>query len=197
MVKGRPRSFDRDAALGQALLVFWRHGYDASSVSLLTRAMGISAPSMYAAFGDKRALFEEALLHYMRTHGAFMGRALQEPDAVKALEHMLFDAAATFTNHEHAPGCLVITAATNCAPESVDVQKRLQALRQSSLRAFEAKISACQASGQLRSHIEARELALFFMATLQGMSSQARDGASREDLEAIARSALRVLSQGA
>ncbi|HEV7753516.1 MAG TPA: TetR/AcrR family transcriptional regulator, partial [Baekduia sp.] len=71
MPKGRPRSFDRDAALQSALLVFWEHGYDATPVTLLTEAMGIGAPSLYAAFGDKRTLFEAALDRYLHTYGAF------------------------------------------------------------------------------------------------------------------------------
>src|SRR5262245_39775992 len=74
VAKGRPRSFDRDEALTAATMVFWKYGYDASSVAQLTEAMGIGVPSMYAAFGDKRALFEEALVHYMKTHGSFMAR---------------------------------------------------------------------------------------------------------------------------
>jgi AcrR family transcriptional regulator len=73
--KGRPRSFDRDDALRRAMLLFWRHGYDATSISLLTEAMGIGAPSLYAAFGDKRALFKEALERDMSSHGSFMVRA--------------------------------------------------------------------------------------------------------------------------
>src|SRR5437660_8698335 len=114
MVMGRPRSFDRDHALEQAIAVFWEHGYDTASVSLLSERMGISAPSLYAAFGDKRALFLEAVDRYLRTYGAFTARALtEEPTAHGAITLLLHDAAAAYTGPGHPPGCLLITAATN------------------------------------------------------------------------------------
>jgi AcrR family transcriptional regulator len=188
MTKGRPRSFDREDVLKRAMMLFWRHGYDATSISLLTEAMGIGAPSLYAAFGDKRALFKEALDHYMTTYGSFTLRAFQEDDPRVAIERLLLGAAAAFTSAGHPPGCMVITAATNCAPESAAVEKRLRTIRAGTVDAIEEKI----ASGPqgLPPHANARTLALFFSATLQGMSAQARDGASRGDLEAIARAAL-------
>jgi AcrR family transcriptional regulator len=190
MTKGRPRSFDRDDVLNRAMLLFWKHGYDATSVSLLTEAMGIGAPSLYAAFGDKRALFKEALDHYMTTCGSFTVRAFQEADPRAAIEHLLLGAAAAFTSAGHPPGCMVITAATNCAPESAAVEKRLRLIRAGTVLAIEEKIA--NGSRGTNSRAGAHALALFFSATLQGMSAQARDGASREDLEGIARAALRA-----
>jgi len=191
MTKGRPRSFDRDDVLERAMMLFWKHGYDATSVSLLTEAMGIGAPSLYAAFGDKRALFKEALDHYMTTYGSFTVRALQdESDPRAAIERLLLGAAAAFTSAGHPRGCMVITAATNCAPESAAVERRLRTIRAGSVHAIEEKIAS--GSRGLPPPASARTLALFFSATLQGMSAQARDGASREELEAIARAALRA-----
>jgi len=133
VAKGRPRSFDREDALRWAMMVFWKHGYDATSVALLTDAMGIAAPSMYAAFGDKRALFEEALQHYAQTYGAFTMRALSDPDARVAVERLLLGAAEEFTSPDHPPGCMLITAATNCAPESASVQTTVSLRATSSL----------------------------------------------------------------
>jgi AcrR family transcriptional regulator len=190
MTKGRPRSFDRDDVLKRAMMLFWKHGYDATSVSLLTNAMGIGAPSLYAAFGDKRALFKEALDYYMKNYGAFTVRALEdESDPRAAIERFLLEAAAAFTSGDHPPGCMIITAATNCAPDSAAVEKRLRSFRAYTVRALEKKI----ASGPRGVPADAaRTLALFFSVTLQGMSAQARDGASREELEAVARAALRA-----
>jgi TetR/AcrR family transcriptional regulator, copper-responsive repressor len=190
MTKGRPRSFDRDDVLGRAMLLFWKHGYDATSVSLLTEAMGIGAPSLYAAFGDKRGLFKEALDRYMASYGSFMRALPEEPDPRAAIERLLLEAAAMFTSGDHPPGCMIITAATNCGPESAAVEKRLRTIRAGTVRAFEEKI----ASGPrgLPPRTNAHALALFFSATLQGMSAQARDGATREELETIARTALRA-----
>lgn len=158
----------------------------------LTAAMGIGAPSMYAAFGDKRALFEQALGHYMRAYGSFMARAFEEPDVRAAIDGMLRDAAAMFTSSGHPPGCLLITAATNCAPESATVAKRLRAIRAGTVTALAQRIARAIEAGDLPAHTDARALALFFSTVLQGMSAQARDGASRADLEAVRHSAMRA-----
>jgi AcrR family transcriptional regulator len=195
VAKGRPRSFDRDEALARATMVFWKHGYDATSVAQLTEAMGIGVPSMYAAFGDKRALFEEALVHYMKTYGSFMGRLFEKPfeRSVRAgIAQLLRDAAAMFTSSEHPRGCMLITAATNCAPESATIAKRLRDLRASTVRALEARIEGAIASGELPADTDARALALYISTVLQGLSAQARDGATRAELETIVDTALRA-----
>jgi AcrR family transcriptional regulator len=188
---GRPRSFDRDDALERALMVFWEHGYDATSIALLTESMGIGAPSIYAAFGDKRALFDDALDHYARTYGAFIVEALREgTEARAAVERLLREAAAMFSDKGHPPGCLVISAATNCSPRSAPVQRRLRSFRSQTVRALEDKMRSARADGTLPPHVDPHALALFYSAVLQGMSAQARDGASRRELEGIASTAL-------
>lgn len=177
-------------------MVFWKHGYDATSVAQLTDAMGIGAPSMYAAFGDKRALFEEALLHYMKTYGTFMGRLFGEHFGEKSLRaaitQLLRDAAAMFTSSDHPKGCMLISAATNCAPESASIAKRLRELRTSTVQALEARIGAAIARGELPEGLDARALALYVSTVLQGLSAQARDGATRAELEAIVDTAMRA-----
>ncbi|MEV5747068.1 TetR/AcrR family transcriptional regulator [Actinoallomurus sp. NPDC052308] len=193
MKTGRPRSFDRDKALEGAIAVFWEHGYDATSIAMLTKALGIGAPSLYAAFGDKRALFLEALDGYIRTYGAFTERALaEEPDAHDAVERLLREAAAAYTRPDRPRGCLLISAATNCAPQSADIAARLRDLRAMGVRALEAKIDAATRSGRLPAHTDAHVLATFYSAVLQGMSAQARDGATTSDLEQVAEAALRA-----
>jgi AcrR family transcriptional regulator len=191
--RGRTRSFDRDEALDRAVAVFWEHGYDATSVATLTDAMGIGAPSMYAAFGDKRALFEEVLDRYLTTYGAFTERALaEEPDAHNAVERLLREAARAYTGPGHPRGCLLITAATNCTPQSAAVRDRLRDLRRQGYRALQLKLAAAARAGDLPPGTDTHALAVFYAATLQGMSAQARDGASRADLDAIATLALRT-----
>jgi TetR/AcrR family transcriptional regulator, copper-responsive repressor len=191
--RGRPRSFDRDEALERALAAFWEHGYETASVSLLTRAMGLSPASLYAAFGDKRQLFGEAVDRYLQTYGAFTAAAVRdEPTAYGTVARMLREATVVFTSPEHPPGCLLITAATNCARESADVKARLRDLRTANTDALEQKIAAGLRAGELPPETDPRAVAVFYMATLQGMSAQARDGATRTDLEHIATTALKA-----
>ncbi|MFI0982913.1 TetR/AcrR family transcriptional regulator [Streptomyces sp. NPDC021093] len=183
--RGRPRSFDRQAALEKATLAFWEHGYEPTSVADLTRAMGIGAPSLYAAFGDKKALFAEVVGAYAQTHGAFGTRALEEePTARAGIARLLHEAATEYTDPAHPRGCMVISAATNCA--TPEVEESLRERRNANLAAFESHIRADVATGQLPPGTDPEALARFSGAVLQGMSQQARDGASREELEAVA-----------
>lgn len=173
--------------------MFWEHGYDATSISLLTGALGIGAPSLYAAFGGKRALFLEAVGRYNRTYGAFTARALaEEPDARDAIERLLREAAAAYTRPGRPPGCLLITAATNCSPQSADIAGRLRELRVTGTRALEDKIAAAARAGQIPARTDTRALAVFYAAVIQGMSAQARDGATTSDLRQIAAAALQA-----
>ncbi|MFD7923837.1 TetR/AcrR family transcriptional regulator [Streptomyces sp. NPDC059740] len=188
---GRPRNFDRRTALEQALHQFWRHGYEATSIASLTSAMGINPPSLYGAFGDKRQLFNEAVQEYGRTYGAFTTRALaEETTACAAIGRLLREAAREYTDPSHPPGCMVITAATNCTPTAEDVQRQLRDRREESKQAMRDKITADVDHGRLPVTVDAEGLATFYAATLQGMSTQACDGAARSDLERVAELAM-------
>jgi AcrR family transcriptional regulator len=193
MSMGRPRTFDRDEALQRAVDVFWEHGYDATSVALLSSAMGISTPSLYSAFGDKRTVFLEALDRYLHTFGAFTARALtEEPTAHRAIARLLHDAAIAYTRPGHPHGCLLITAATNCTPQSDDIKAQLCDLRSAGANALEQKINTAIGAGELPADTDGRVLAAFYSAVIQGMSAKARDGATRDDLDDIALIALRA-----
>ncbi|MFF6951274.1 TetR/AcrR family transcriptional regulator [Streptomyces iakyrus] len=189
--RGRPRSFDRETALEKALLAFWEHGYEATSVSDLTRVMDIGAPSLYAAFGDKRSLFEEVVRMYGTRYGSFTDRALaEEPTARAAVERALREAATAYTEPGHPHGCLVVHAATNCS--TPEVEESLRERRNANITAFESRIRADVAAGVLPASTDAAALARHTGAMIQGMSQQARDGASREELEAVAEIALSI-----
>ena len=193
---GRPRTFDREQALLRAVDVFWEHGYDATSVALLSQAMGITTPSLYSAFGDKRTLFLEVLDHYLDTFGAFSVRAVtEEPTAHRAITRLLHDAAVAYTRPDHPHGCLLITAATNCTPQSDDIKAHLRRLRSAGASGLEEKIAAAIVADELPVDTDAHALAVFYSAVIQGMSAKARDGATRDDLLSIAATALRAWPQ--
>jgi AcrR family transcriptional regulator len=191
MIRGRPRAFDRETALEQALMVFWQHGYDASSIAALTEAMGITASSLYAAFGDKRSLFTAAVHRYLDGPARFTSTALDgAATAREAIERLLRAAAAAYTGPGHPPGCLVISAATNCTPHSVDVQAELRGIRAQGRQALERRIAAGIRAGELPAGTDSQALATFYAATMQGMSGIARDGATHAELDHVVTTAL-------
>ncbi|MGW0225299.1 TetR/AcrR family transcriptional regulator [Streptomyces tendae] len=193
--RGRPRSFDRATALEAALLAFWEHGYEATSVSDLTRVMDIGAPSLYAAFGDKRSLFEEVVQEYGARYGSFGDRALAEELTARAgVARMLREAAAEYTAPGRPHGCLVIHAAANCS--TAEVEESLRQRRNANIASIERRIGADVAEGVLPPDTDAAALARYTGAMIQGMSQQARDGATRVELEALAEIALAVWPRG-
>lgn len=115
---GRPREFDKDHALKQAMLLFWARGYEGTSMSALVEALGIASARIYAAFGSKEQLFREAVALYEASDGGFADRALREQAVRPAIERMLHDAVLTYTKRGRAQGCLVVSAATSTAPEN-------------------------------------------------------------------------------
>ncbi|WP_424211688.1 TetR/AcrR family transcriptional regulator [Streptomyces sp. BI20] len=196
--RGRPRSFDRAAALRAATLLFWRHGYEGTSIADLTRAMGISPPSLYAAFGDKRSLFSEIVADYGREWGAELWAAWSGPvDARSAFAGILRAAARSYTDPAHPGGCLVISAAVSCGPGATAVEEELRAVRVGNREVLEERLRAAEAAGELPAGADPRTLAVYFAGVVQGMSQQARDGAGRAELERMAELAMAVWPTGA
>lgn len=187
---GRPLSFDRDAALEQAMLTFWRHGYETTSIVDLTTAMGVTAPSLYAAFGDKKRLFLEAARRYAGDQDA-AARAIDDaPTAYEAARSMLVNAAIMYTGDTTPKGCLLASATASGSAASRDVQGAIADVRQSIAACLEARIDRDIANGMIPRGTHGPTLAGFVMALAQGMSTLARDGASRESLLAIVETAL-------
>lgn len=194
--RGRPRSFDRETALEKAIRAFWEQGYEATSIADLTQAMGIGAPSLYAAFGDKKTLFEEVVESYVREYGGFIERALaEEPTARGAVERLLSDAAAEYTQPGRPPGCLVNNVATGCGSD--DVEASLTAMRRQKVQKFEDRIRAGAAAGELAAGADPHALSWYVSAVMQGMSQLARDGVGRTELEAVAGVAMRAWPEAA
>jgi AcrR family transcriptional regulator len=191
--RGRPLSFDRDAALEAAMHVFWEHGYEAASVADLTAAMGITPPSLYTAFGDKEQLFLEAIERYALGYGSISARALrEEPTARAAIERWLAEAAKELTEPCHPKGCMVVMAATNCSAAAERVQDALLLRRSEAIADLGRRIQGGIDSGELPPDTDAGELASFYATIYQGMSMQAKDGATREGLLRTVGTAMRA-----
>ncbi|MEU5833441.1 TetR/AcrR family transcriptional regulator [Streptomyces diacarni] len=189
--RGRPRAFDRDAALERAMRVFWERGYEAASLAELTGAMGIRPPSLYAAFGSKEQLFREAVELYGRTEGGVTARALREESTAReAIGAALRGNACAYTEPGSPRGCMVVLSATTCAPEHETVRTLLCDDRRAMERSLRDRIDRGVAEGDVPADTDTRSLAAFYATVLFGLSVQARDGATRDDLLAVAHAAM-------
>jgi TetR/AcrR family transcriptional regulator, copper-responsive repressor len=191
--RGRPRGFNRDAALESAMRLFWGRGYEATSISDLTRAMGIMPPALYGAFGDKKRLFLEAVDRYERGAGCFAHKALtEEPTAEQAVRRLLLDAVTAFTKPNDPKGCMIVTAATNCTLESSDVYEALAARRRDADRAVRARIAAGHEAGELADDADVEALAGLVTTTLYGLAIRARDRTPRAHLRGTVEQLMRM-----
>ncbi|UJH72602.1 TetR/AcrR family transcriptional regulator [Burkholderia cenocepacia] len=189
--RGRPRSFDKEAALDRAMEVFWRLGYEGASMTDLTAAMGIASPSLYAAFGSKETLFRQALEHYRATEGQeIWGGVERAASAYDAVQSYLMDTARVFTRRSKPAGCLIVLSALHPAERSDMVRQTLIAMREGTVDALRGRLAQGVATGEISAHADLDAIARYYVTVQQGMSIQARDGASRRDLEAVAQAAL-------
>ncbi|MBN9217265.1 MAG: TetR/AcrR family transcriptional regulator [Mesorhizobium sp.] len=196
--KGRPRTFDRDAALNRALNVFWQRGYEPATIADLCAAMEINPPSLYAAFGNKAQLFMEAVHHYERVYwDAIWDRMEQGSDVKLALSGFFHEAAGILTSQDVPCGCLVILAATNVSAEGREVNEALRAMRQEGRNCFLTRLQRAVSDGQFSTATDVDSLASTLNAMLEGMSLLARDGGSREELDRIATTAMMMLPASA
>ncbi len=191
---GRPRTFDRGAALDAAMRLFWEHGYETTSLDQLKRAMGgLSPASFYAAFGSKAALFREVVARYRSTYGQVTA-PLHDPSLPprQAIEQSLRASARMQTDPSHPSGCLVVLSVSAWSPGSVPLQAELQAERQANRDAIRAGVQRAIAAGDLVATTDAEALAALFEGLLVGFSVQARDGLRVEAMDAAITAALQV-----
>ena len=190
--RGRPRGFDRDAALRRAMTVFWQRGYAGASVEALAAAMRINKPSLYAAFGCKEALFGEALALYDAVEGAPVQRALDGPTARPAVEGALRANANLYTARGKPRGCMIGLSALQCPPEDERVRRVARRTRHEGEAAIRRRIERGIADGDVPPTADANAMAAFYTAVIHGLSVHARDGASRSTLDTIVESAMAV-----
>lgn len=191
MAMGRPREFDPDKALDAALHVFWSRGYEGASMNDLTEAMGITKPSLYAAFGNKEELFRKALDRYVDGPGGYVQVALAKPTVREVVEHLLFEAAAAVTDPDHPAGCLAVQGALSCGEAAESIKQELMARRARGEQDLRQRFERAIAEADLPEETDAADLARYLSAVLQGMAVQAAGGTTRAQLRKIAEITLR------
>ena len=187
--RGRPREFDTELALGAALRVFWAKGYEGASLSDLTDEMGITRPSLYAAFGNKEALFRQALDLYERDKLTYIGDAIKAPTARDVAERLLMGSVDAATTGD-CKGCMGVIASVACQSVEPSIRDDVNARAESSRRAIIARMQQAIDAGEFRVATEAEAITRYLLAIMQGISVQAQSGASRDELLQVAASAL-------
>ncbi|AZC19164.1 TetR/AcrR family transcriptional regulator [Pseudomonas sp. CMR5c] len=190
---GRPREFDRNQALRQALELFWARGFETTSMADLVAALGIASARIYAAFGSKEALFREAIELYESHEGGFADRALaEEPSARAAIARLLDEAVQLYTRPGQPLGCMVVSSAVNCSSDNDGVRQWLAEHRRARTASIVQRLQAAVQSGELAGHGDATSLGDYYSTVLHGLSVQARDGASAEQLRKVVALAMGV-----
>jgi AcrR family transcriptional regulator len=190
-VIGRPRGFDRDAALEAAMLLFWRKGFAATSMSDLCDAMGISSPSLYAAFGSKEALYLEAVEYYARTIGPPVWDKLAEGATARAgIENLLIAWTESLPKSRATPaGCMALLAAVGDEWPATIVRV-VKKVRLEMLGTLRSRLETAVAKGELPASTDIDGLSRFYLSVFQGMAVQAKDGATSAELRAVAAAAM-------
>lgn len=186
--RGRPRAFDRRAALEQATRLFWARGYEATSIADLTQAMGIGSPSLYAAFGSKEALYAEALKHYAETNEHLVWAAFHSADTARgAVMSLLMDSAAALTGcvADLPRGCMVTLSSVG-SEGYAGLGEIVRNARGVTLERLEARLARAVKDGEIAVSVDFHALARFIQTVQAGMSILARDGATRSELEDMA-----------
>lgn len=189
--RGRPRAFDRREGLLKAMRLFWKLGYESTSMADLRAALGVTQASLYAAYGNKETLFREAVDLYRSWDGIGTAKALrEEPTAKGAIIALLRNAVDLFSQKDAPGGCLVVLGALKCGPENKSVQDHLASFRRKTGKDIATRLKRGQRAGELPRTVDTGALAAYYTTVLHGLSIQARDGASRQTLTQVVDCAL-------
>ncbi|SHJ07128.1 TetR/AcrR family transcriptional regulator [Aureimonas altamirensis] len=189
---GRPREFDPDVALDRAMELFWRQGYEGTSLSDLTEAMGIAKPSLYAVFGNKEELFRKALDRYASRRSDTACDALNEPTSRRAIEMLLLGFAGVGAEDDKPKGCLMVQGALVCSEASETIRRELCDRRAESEAALCRRMQEWKAAGDLPDSADPEDLARYVMTVANGIAVQAASGASKEDLRQVVEMTMRT-----
>jgi AcrR family transcriptional regulator len=190
---GRPISFDRDAALEAAMLLFWERGYEGTSMADLTQAMGLNPSSIYAAFGDKHALFSLAVKRYMDSRAQYATKALEEPTLEKVIRALFDNTVAFITTPGHPPACMTLAGAMGCSVDAAPARDLMTEIRKQNEVAMRERLRQARKSGELSKSVNVNDYTRYLSSILAGLSIQTANGSTKAELKRVAQMALRHL----
>jgi AcrR family transcriptional regulator len=190
---GRPISFDKDAALEAAMLLFWERGFEGTSMADLTQAMGLNPSSIYAAFGDKHALFQLAVKRYMEKRAQYAGKALEEP-TLERVVRALFDSTIAFlTAPGHPPTCMTLSGAVGCSVDATPARDIMTEIRKQNEAVMRERFMKARRSGELPKDVNVDDYTRYLSTIIAGLSIQAANGSTKAELKRTAQMALQHL----
>jgi AcrR family transcriptional regulator len=193
---GRPRGFDEDAALEAAMRVFWEKSYEGATIADLTEAMGINRSSMYAAFGDKEAIFQRVMERYRAGRMTYIRKALAQPSLWEVVAGLILGTAEFLSTPDNPRGCLSIQGALACGTNAEQVKLSMIEWRKSGEAALKKRLQQAQSEGELSAEIQPADFARYLSSIMAGLGVQAANGATRAELRRVAAIALRCIQTG-
>jgi len=190
---GRPIAFDKDAALEAAMLLFWERGYEGTSMADLTRVMGLNPSSIYAAFGDKHALFQLAVRRYMAMRAQYAGKALQEPTLEKVVRALFDNTVAFLTAPGHPPTCMTLSGAVGCSVDAAPARDIMTEIRKQNEALMRERFIQARRSGELPKDVSVDDYTRYLSTIIAGLSIQAANGSTKAELKRTAQMALQHL----
>jgi AcrR family transcriptional regulator len=175
------------------MLLFWERGYEGTSMADLTQAMGLNPSSIYAAFGDKHALFSAAVKRYMEIRAQYATKALEEPDLEGVIRALFNNTIAFLTTPGHPPTCMTLAGAAGCSIDAKPARDLMTEIRKQNEVAMRKRLLKGQKSGELPKGINVGDYTRYLSSILAGLSIQAANGSTKEELKRAAKMALRHL----
>jgi AcrR family transcriptional regulator len=190
---GRPISFDKDAALEAAMLLFWERGFEGTCMTSLTQAMGLSPSSIYAAFGDKHTLYQLAVKRYLETRAEYAVRALEEPTLEKVIRALFDNTVAFLSTPGHPPTCMTLAGAMGTSVDATPARDLMTEIRKQNEVAIRERLLQARKSGELSKDINVDDYTRYLSSILAGLSIQSANGSTKAELKRTAKLALRYL----
>lgn len=190
---GRPIGYDREAALEAAMLLFWARGFEGTSIADLTQVMALSPSSLYAAFGDKDALFSLAVQRYLDTRAHYAAEALRQPTLEGTIRALFSSTVSFLTAADHPPTCMTLAGAVGCSLDAAPARDLMTAVRKANETALCERLQQGRQAGELPKEINVEDYTRYLSMLLAGLSIQAANGSTEAELKRTSALALQHL----